>query len=70
MLVYILDRSRPISGKISNSQLDLTLQYIDAYDKKEKLKHIYLKREDVGYNNSAGNFIKKKKKPTMQVLCA
>ena len=52
MLVYILDN--PVSGMMSNAQLDLTLQYKDN-EGNEQLKHIYMKREDSGLNKTKGN---------------
>jgi len=54
VLLFVLNKGEE-STRISNAQLDITLQYNEPGNSKDKIKNVYLKKEDMGMEKSGGN---------------
>jgi len=57
MMLFVLNKERKgeESTRISNAQLDITLQYKAPGQFKDKITNVYLKKDDMGMGKSGGN---------------
>ena len=53
MMLFLLNKGEETT-RISNAQLDITLQYKAPGQFKDKITNVYLKKDDMGMGKSGG----------------